>query len=357
MRPGNWDMLMVALSVAHGVLLFTMPSTALVTVGIWWNSNTISHNFIHRPFFRSKAANALFSLWLTVLLGFPQSLWRDRHLAHHAGVGPRLRLSAGLAVQGVVLLALWIALAARAPDFLIWQYTPGWMMGLALCGMHGYYEHARGVTSHYGRLYNTLCFNDGYHVEHHARPGMHWTQLSGVHGSGHVSAWPAPLRWLDGIPIATGLELLERLVLRSAVLQRWVLGTHRRALEAALNGVKPRHVAIVGGGLFPRTAFILRELLPETDLTVFDYNAAHVECARALLPCGDVTFVNARYDGRGDVAFDLVVIPLSYRGDRESLYQRPPAPVLLIHDWIWRRRGYGHVVSMAMLKRINVVRQ
>jgi hypothetical protein len=285
-------------------------------------------------------------------------LWRDRHLAHHAGVELRLRLSAGFVVQGAALLALWIALAARAPDFLLWHYAPGWMMGLALCGMHGYYEHARGVTSHYGRLYNTLCFNDGYHVEHHARPGVHWTQLRGFHGSGHVSVWPAPLRWLDGISPAACLEILERMVLQSAALQRWVLDAHRRPLEAILGGWIPRRAAIVGGGLFPRTALILRELLPEAELTVFDSNAVHLECARELLCNVDVTYVNARYDGRGEAgSFDLVVIPLSYRGDREELYRRPPAPVVLIHDWIWRRRGCGYVVSMAMLKRVNVVRR
>ena len=27
---------------------------SLATIGLWWNSNTISHNFIHRPFFRNN---------------------------------------------------------------------------------------------------------------------------------------------------------------------------------------------------------------------------------------------------------------------------------------------------------------
>ena len=37
---------------------------------------------------------------------------------------------------------------------------------------------------------------------------------------------------------------------------------------------------------------------------------------------------------------DLVVIPLAFVGDRESvLYRAPPAPRVLVHDWIWRRRA------------------
>ena len=36
---------------------------------------------------------------------------------------------------------------------------------------------------------------------------------------------------------------------------------------------------------------------------------------------------------------DLVVIPLAFRGDRTALYRRPPAPLLVVHDWLWRARG------------------
>jgi fatty acid desaturase len=38
-------------------------------------------------------------------------------------------------------------------------------------------QHARGTVSHYGRVYNFLFLNDGYHVEHHASPSEHWTRL------------------------------------------------------------------------------------------------------------------------------------------------------------------------------------
>lgn len=53
-------------------------------------------------------------------------------------------------------------MAVRAPAFFVWTYVPGYLAGLLLCAVHGHYEHAAGTTSHYGRLYNLLCFNDGY---------------------------------------------------------------------------------------------------------------------------------------------------------------------------------------------------
>src|SRR5262245_54029733 len=93
------DGLLIALASAHAVLLLAAPILPVIAVGVWWNSNTISHNFIHRPFFRNRPANILFAAGLSLLLGIPQSLWRDRHLAHHAGVPSRVRLTRELWVQ------------------------------------------------------------------------------------------------------------------------------------------------------------------------------------------------------------------------------------------------------------------
>jgi hypothetical protein len=47
-----WDALLVALAGLQGVVVLAAPSIPLIGVGVWWNANTISHNFIHRPFFR-----------------------------------------------------------------------------------------------------------------------------------------------------------------------------------------------------------------------------------------------------------------------------------------------------------------
>src|SRR5262245_41310794 len=119
LRHSPWDALLVALAFAHGVLLLAAPTLAVVAVGLWWNSNTISHNFIHRPFFRSRALNTLFALYLSALLGFPQSMWRGRHLAHHAGVASRLKPSTQLVAEVLLVLTLWGALATLHGAFFL----------------------------------------------------------------------------------------------------------------------------------------------------------------------------------------------------------------------------------------------
>src|SRR5204862_3217114 len=120
-------------------------------------------------------------------------------------------------------------------------------------------------------LYNLLFFNDGYHVEHHAHPSEHWTRLpSHADPEARASRWPAVLRWLE----AFSLDTLERLVLRSHLLQRFVLARHERAFRILLaEKSEIRRVAIVGGGLFPRTLLVLQQLLPDTPLVVIDANA------------------------------------------------------------------------------------
>jgi hypothetical protein len=280
-------------------------------------------------------------------------VWRDRHLAHHAGAAWRPRLTPQIAAEVLLLLALWGALAALRPVFLLTAYLPGWALGLGLCWLHGHYEHARGTTSHYGRVYNFLFLNDGYHAEHHARPGAHWTELpTQTLPDAPASRWPAVLRWLE----ALSLEGLERLVLRSQRLRNFVLDRHERAFRRLLPALPaaPR-VAIVGGGLFPRTLLVLQRLLPGASFTVIDRSAENIAVARALAPAG-VDFVRASYDPALVTGYDVVVFPLALSGDRAAIYRAPPAPVVFVHDWMWRRRGEGAIVSWLLLKRLNLVR-
>lgn len=345
----------MALAAGHGALLVVAPTAPLIAIGVWWNSNTIAHNFIHRPFFRARSLNVLFSACQSVLIGIPQTLWRDRHLAHHADRLWRWRWSRQLAAEIGLIAAAWLVLLIASPDVFAAVYVPGYLSGLALCAVQGHYEHVGGTTSHYGRLYNVLCFNDGYHVEHHARPGVSWTALPRtVCPEARASRWPPLLRWLD----AFGLDALERLVLRWRWLRRFVLDSHRAALKALVGELPPlRRVAVIGGGLFPRTALLLRELAPTAQIVVIDASRANVETARPLVN-GPVIFQHARFSAtdRCD-EFDLVVIPLAFQGDRAAIYRRPPAPAVLVHDWLWRRRGSGRRVSLMLLKRLNLVRQ
>ena len=327
---------------------------------------------MHTPLFRARSANRLFSLYLTMLLRIPQTLWRARHLAHHhpahAPRGPRdgaLMLELGL-IAGVAALALLVSPRL----FLVLAVGQG--LGLGLCFMQGRYEHQRDPigVDHHGRLYNRLWFNDGYHTAHHRWPGRHWTRLPGSPASPRpatASAWPPVLRWMEDLGRAanriqaTGLDRLERWALSRPWVRRRLIAAHRPAFQQLLARLPARdlRIGIVGGGLFPRTALVLRALRPDARLVIIDASAAHLAQARVAL---GTDAVNVQLQeglfqpDRFDDPFDLLIIPLAYRGDRGQLYRRPPAPALLIHEWIWRRRGHdGRRICWWLLKRLNLV--
>lgn len=72
--------------------------------------------------------------------------------------------------------------------WVVFCYLPAFFLALALVNVQNYYEHYGAApenryansVSYYGRLYNLLTFNDGYHQEHHLRPLAHWTQMPRV---------------------------------------------------------------------------------------------------------------------------------------------------------------------------------
>ena len=346
------DTALVLLAFGHGGLLLAAPVLPVVALGVWWNSNTVAHYFLHTPFFRARPLNILFALYLSALLGIPQSVWRERHLAHHAGAPPRFRFSHQVAAEIMLIATIWGSMLAFAPGFFLTVYAPGYILGLTLCALHGHYEHQNGRTvSHYGLGYNWLFLNDGYHAEHHANPQSCWAALPAlIHPDAVANRWPAILRWLD----ACNLDGLERLVLRFPWLQKFVLHRHERALGALLSGRRVARAAIVGGGLFPRSALLLHRLIPDAELVVIDRRIENLDIARALLPEG-VEVVHDWYDPERHRGYDLVVIPLAYVGDRAALYRQPPAPLLLVHDWVWRPRGTSRVVSWVLLKRLNLM--
>jgi hypothetical protein len=353
-RNSKWDAVPFALSVAHGALLLAIPSMPLIAIGTWWNSNTVSHNFIHLPFFQSRKLNVLYSWYLTLLLGIPQSWWRQRHLAHHSDKPNTIHMTSRIFAELAAIIGVWIVLLWQAPAFFLWGYVPGYLTGLALCYIHGYFEHRVATTSNYGLLYNVSFLNDGYHVEHHLQPGAHWSRLpERVCPAARTSRWPAVLRWLEVL----NLEFLEQIALRSKAIQRMLLTTHEKAfrkLLAALCDV--RHVTIVGGGMFPRTALIIQKLLPAAEITIIDASAKNLEIARRFLNA-PVKLVHERYDIGRECPSDLLVIPLAFIGDRKEIYARRPARTTFVHDWIWSRHEDGATISLMLLKRLNLVRQ
>ena len=100
LRHSKADAVLIALSLAHAILLVAFPSRPLIALGLWWNANTISHNFVHLPFFRSPVLNRAYSIYLTLLLAIPHSLWRERHLRHHSGRDARDSMDLGDTPRG-----------------------------------------------------------------------------------------------------------------------------------------------------------------------------------------------------------------------------------------------------------------
>jgi len=209
----------------------------IYAVAISWNINSISHNFIHNPYFNSNFINALFSLILSITLGFSQAMYNFVHMRHHSGNMDRpneagktldylsiykhghdgqpenvwrytflsyfrddpaeiLRAMAprrsGEARQAkfelLVVIAFYGVLAVLDWRFIVCM-LPFNYLGQCLSSLNGYYEHfggdpdkpiAWGVST-YAKIYNWTWMNNGYHAEHHYRPKVHWTKMPELH--------------------------------------------------------------------------------------------------------------------------------------------------------------------------------
>jgi fatty acid desaturase len=198
------------------------------------NYMCIGHNFVHNPFFTSRRLNMAFSAFNSLLVGAPVTLHRIHHMQHHKynndapdpetgttkdytstwryGRPPgqeegflryallahfrsdfsyllrevkRLKRWGRLALESAALLAMLAVIALLNPLGLIAFYFPLLLLGNIATHAQNYLEH-HGATpgdrttdsvSCYGRLYNLVWFNNGYHQEHHFRPQVHWSRL------------------------------------------------------------------------------------------------------------------------------------------------------------------------------------
>src|SRR5262245_36676005 len=100
--------------------------------------------------------------------------------------------------------------------------------------------------------------------------------------------------------------------------------------------------------MYPRTALILQKLLPEARIHIIDASREHLDVAGEFLS-DEVELEHGLYDPAQQSASDLLVVPLSFQGDRAAIYRDPPARKVLVHDWIWFRRGASAFVSVLLL--------
>jgi len=245
-----WDIIPVLAAVAHFAFVVWMIGAfatrplwlstivgCVYAVGISWNINGISHNFIHTPYFKAKWMNYAFSLLESITVGFSQTLYHWVHMRHHVGNSDRpddngetvdwisiyrhgkdgkpenmwsyvflsffrddvtaiynalkkrksFNAAWGLFELGVFFGLAFAALIYDWKAFLF--YVPFYYIGNCLSFLNGYYEHfggnpdvplAWGVTSN-DKFYNWLWFGNGYHAEHHYRPSTHWTKMPELH--------------------------------------------------------------------------------------------------------------------------------------------------------------------------------
>lgn len=83
---------------------------------------------------------------------------------------------------------LLLLFAVLSWQWLLLCYVPAFFVALVLVNVQNYYRHygarpgdrSADSVSYYGRVYNLLTFNDGYHQEHHLCPRAHWSQMPAV---------------------------------------------------------------------------------------------------------------------------------------------------------------------------------
>lgn len=118
--------------------------------------------------------------------------------------------------RAALALTLIAALAFR-PQWVLLAYLPATVLAFALVNVQNYYEHYGALpedrfansASHYGRVYNLLTFNDGYHQEHHLKPASHWSALPQVRLR-HCADLGARERIISPLPAVLGFLDVRR---------------------------------------------------------------------------------------------------------------------------------------------------
>jgi fatty acid desaturase len=214
-------------------LLIPLQAIFLVIV-----MNTSLHHHMHTPIFTNDKLNKVYEIFVSAVLGIPFSGWKFFHVVHHKhnndfkidgktkdplsfyryGENGKRENFWSYCIKGLwrdlsgqtvkdplnncstkVYIKDKISLRVEQFAFYVFlasvfAFNIGYgfvylivhILSLILNNANSYGEHfgpveqqnfrANSVGS-YSKIYNLLCFNSGYHQEHHVRPGAHWTYL------------------------------------------------------------------------------------------------------------------------------------------------------------------------------------
>lgn len=222
-----------------------VPFLAPLSCYLALSAGVIAHNHNHCPTFRSRRANRLFGIWLSLFYGYPTFAWIPTHnLNHHKFVngpgdatitwrhtnrhllpialtyffissywqsGPiktylrKARAQKPALYRGVLLqYGAWVAAALATLATAIGLHGVGtglfvWfgasagpaLFALWTIMLFNYEQHVHAdpwsehnhSRSWTSPVLNFLLFNNGYHAAHHETPGLHWSELPRAHAA------------------------------------------------------------------------------------------------------------------------------------------------------------------------------
>ena len=217
--------------------------------------NSSLHNHAHCPIFNSKRLNRIYELFVSATTGIPHHSWKSAHLIHHIHVNDnpvtgKPNDPASVYANGE-LINFWVycfILLKENIKYYFFTITPyfltnkkyaneykqemwafrvfllliffinfyygvflviTYILAYVVNNANSYGEHwgalqRRGDTTQdsigiYSKWYNWMCFNAGYHQEHHHKPGVHWSKLPEV----------TPLLHPDRVIVKHGIHILN----------------------------------------------------------------------------------------------------------------------------------------------------
>ena len=338
LRHSAWDAVLVGLAIAHGAALLAAPSIPLVAIGLWWNANTIAHNFIHTPVLpRARAQPAVLHLPErgarhsadalarrgTCSITRPASSAGAQPASHRRDRRRRVDLGCDGGVRAGLLLRRVPSRAMRSVSASAICRDTSSTRAVRRVTTDGCTTSASSTTATTSSIIGARA-STGPRLPRHAGAGA---QRSGGRRCCAGSTRSAS-------------KSLERVVLRSPCLQRFVLATHERALATLLAAIPPSarvtRVTIVGGGLFPAHG-------ADSPAAAARRGADHRRrSARAHRDRADVSW-RRRVDYRRELLRSGR--PGRCRSGRDSsgVHRRSPARLshpphrrMLVHDWMWR---------------------